>query len=61
LPGHYPFAVQRTFISNVVKEWQAPAKILCKTVYDILSEHVKGIVIKHFSDFGQGLLEQRIR
>ena len=61
LPGHYPFVVQKTFIDSVIKEWHAPAHILCKTVHLTIAEHAKGIVTKHFREFGQGLLEQRVK
>lgn len=61
LPGNYPFVVQKTFIDAAIKEWQAPSFILCKTVHAVLSEHVKKLVTKHFSQFGQGHLEQRIK
>ncbi|KIM36795.1 hypothetical protein M413DRAFT_448928 [Hebeloma cylindrosporum] len=61
LPGHYPFVVQKTFIDNVVKEWHAPAQILCKTVHLTIADHAKSLVTKHFREFGQGLLEQRVK
>lgn len=61
LPGHYPFVVQKTFIDNIIKEWQAPAQVLCKTVHNTISEHIKGLIKKHFGEFGQGHLEQRVR
>jgi hypothetical protein len=61
LPGNYPFVVQKTFIDAAIKEWRAPSLILCKTVHAALSEHVKKLVNKHFSEFGQGHLEQRIK
>ena len=61
LPGHYPFVVQKTFIDSVIKEWHAPAHILCKTVHLTIAKHAKGIVTKHFREFGQGLLEQRVK
>ncbi|KAF8959975.1 P-loop containing nucleoside triphosphate hydrolase protein [Flammula alnicola] len=61
LPGNYPFVVQKTFIDAVIKEWHAPAKVLCKTVHTTVLEHVKGLVSKHFAEFGQGHLEQRVK
>ncbi|KAF8911682.1 P-loop containing nucleoside triphosphate hydrolase protein [Gymnopilus junonius] len=61
LPGHYPFVVQKSFIDYVIKQWQAPALVLCKTVHSTIMEHVKALVKKHFGEFGQGILEQRVR
>lgn len=61
LPGSYPFVVQQTFIDGIIKQWNAPAQILCKTVYSILTEHIRRLVGIHFSSFGQGGLEQRVR
>ncbi|KAF8805211.1 hypothetical protein BYT27DRAFT_7258317 [Phlegmacium glaucopus] len=61
LPGNYPFVVQKTFIDAAIKKWRAPSLILCKTVHMTLSEHVKTLVNKHFNQFGQGHLEQRIK
>ena len=61
LPGNYPFVVQKTFIDAAIKEWRTPSLILCKTVHAALSEHVKKLVNKHFGEFGQGHLEQRIK
>ncbi|KAF8181829.1 P-loop containing nucleoside triphosphate hydrolase protein [Pholiota molesta] len=61
LPGNYPFVVQKTFIDKIIKEWHAPAQVLCKTVHNTVLEHVKSLVGKHFAEFGQGHLEQRIK
>ncbi|KAF9047683.1 P-loop containing nucleoside triphosphate hydrolase protein [Panaeolus papilionaceus] len=61
LPGHYPWIVQKTFIENIMKEWEVPALQLCSIVYETLDHHVKNLISRHFSDFGQGYLEQRVR
>ncbi|KAF8957357.1 P-loop containing nucleoside triphosphate hydrolase protein [Flammula alnicola] len=61
LPGHYPFVVQKTFIESIVKEWHAPSTVLCRTVHSTTSDHVKKLIHKHFGQFGQGYLEQRVR
>ena len=53
--------VQKTFVDAAMKKWRVPSLILCNTVHAALSEHVKKLVNKHFSEFGQGHLEQRIR
>lgn len=61
LPGNFPFVVQQTFIDAIIKQWNTPAHILCKTVYSILTEHVRNLVGLHFGSFGQGGLEQRVK
>lgn len=61
LPGNYPFVVQQSFIDECVKEWRSPAQILCKSVYNTLSDHLKNMIHTHFAHFGQGMLEHRIR
>ncbi|KAJ2922805.1 hypothetical protein H1R20_g14300, partial [Candolleomyces eurysporus] len=61
LPGSYPFAVQKTFIIDVVKQWRDPALIYLQNVQTFMLAHTKQLVSKHFSEFGQGLLEQRVR
>ena len=63
LPVNNPFVVQIIFIDVAIKEWRATSLILCKTVHAALSDHVKKLVNKHFSEFGQGHsdLEQRIK
>lgn len=61
LPGNYPFVVQQTYITSVIEQWRTPAHILCKTVFSILTEHVKTLVQRHFEAFGQGSLEQRVK
>ena len=61
LPGNFPFVVQQTFIDAIIKEWHAPAQILCKTVHTTVLDHLQGLVEKHFSKFGQGYLEQRVK
>ncbi|KAJ6565738.1 P-loop containing nucleoside triphosphate hydrolase protein [Mycena sp. CBHHK59/15] len=60
LPGHYPFVVQKSFISEFTAKWAAPAQILCRLVHSTLSEQVRALISTHFSAFGQGGLEQRI-
>ncbi|KAF9047682.1 P-loop containing nucleoside triphosphate hydrolase protein [Panaeolus papilionaceus] len=61
LPGHYPFVVQQTFIENIMKEWEEPTRWLCNSVYTTIDNHLKQLVSKIFSGFGQGHLEQRVR
>lgn len=61
LPGSIPFAVQKTFINNITKEWSDPAYKLCETVYATVLEQIKSLVCKHFSEFGQGSLERNIK
>ncbi|PPR05458.1 hypothetical protein CVT24_008227 [Panaeolus cyanescens] len=61
LPGHYPWVVQKTFIENIMKEWEAPALELCDSVFETLDFHIRKLISRHFSEFGQGYLEQRVR
>ncbi|KAJ3560217.1 hypothetical protein NP233_g10983 [Leucocoprinus birnbaumii] len=61
LPGNYPFVVQQTFIDECVREWRSPAQVLCKSVYNTLSDYLKKMINRHFAHFGQGMLEHRIR
>ncbi|KAF9465139.1 P-loop containing nucleoside triphosphate hydrolase protein [Collybia nuda] len=61
LPGNYPFVVQENFIKDIIKKWNKPADIFCQTVYAIMNEHVKKLVAQHFSAFGQGGLEHRVK
>ncbi|KAJ7107917.1 P-loop containing nucleoside triphosphate hydrolase protein [Mycena epipterygia] len=60
LPGHYPFVVQKSFISEFTAKWASPAQVLCRIVHTTLSQHVKALISLHFSSFGQGGLEQRV-
>ncbi|KAL0955559.1 hypothetical protein HGRIS_001798 [Hohenbuehelia grisea] len=61
LPDNYPFVVRASFINEITREWRKPAKNLCDMVYKILSDFIKGLIQDHFSAFGQGQLEQRVR
>jgi hypothetical protein len=61
LPGNYPFVVQQGYIDECIKEWRSPAHILCKAVYNTVSDYLKCVVKRHFATFGQGTLEYRIR
>jgi hypothetical protein len=61
LPGCYPFVVQASFIKTIIKQWDSPARVFCKTVFVLLMEHVKKLVTAHFGSFGQGGLEQRVK
>ncbi|KAJ7900734.1 P-loop containing nucleoside triphosphate hydrolase protein [Mycena olivaceomarginata] len=60
LPGHYPFVVQKSFITEFTAKWEAPAQVLCRFVHKILSQQVKALITHHLSSFGQGGLEQRV-
>ncbi|XP_006461433.1 hypothetical protein AGABI2DRAFT_185678 [Agaricus bisporus var. bisporus H97] len=60
LPGNYPFVVQQGYIDECIKEWRSPAHILCKAVYNTVSEYFKRMVNQHFATFGQGMLEHRL-
>ncbi|KAJ6564726.1 P-loop containing nucleoside triphosphate hydrolase protein [Mycena capillaripes] len=60
LPGHYPFFVQQSFISEFTSKWGVPAQVLCRVVHGTLAQHIKALIALHFSSFGQGLLEQRV-
>ncbi|KAF7366190.1 hypothetical protein MVEN_00496000 [Mycena venus] len=60
LPGHYPFVVQKFYISEFTSMWESPAMVLCRFVHNTLAQHVKSLITLHFSSFGQGGLEQRV-
>lgn len=61
LPGNFPFSVQKSIIDKVIKKWHAPTQVLCRAVHTIVLEHLKKLIKKHFAEFGQGHLEQRVR
>ncbi|KIY48836.1 hypothetical protein FISHEDRAFT_42554 [Fistulina hepatica ATCC 64428] len=61
LPGNYPFVVQCKYIHDITDKWSLPALCLCHTVHYKLSLHVKDVIIKRFENYGQGLLEQRVK
>lgn len=61
LPGNFPFVVQREYIKDILTKWEGPAMRLCEKVFQILMEHTRELVHRHFSTFGQGLLEQQIQ
>ncbi|KAF7341477.1 hypothetical protein MVEN_01885000 [Mycena venus] len=60
LPGHYPFAVQKSYILEFNAKWGGPAHALCESIHKMLSEHVNALIREHFSTYGQGVLEQRV-
>ncbi|KAJ7769899.1 P-loop containing nucleoside triphosphate hydrolase protein [Mycena metata] len=60
LPGHYPFAVQKSFIREFTAQWAAPAQVLCRVVHSALSQHVKTLIGQQLSQFGQGGLERNV-
>ena len=53
--------VQASFIKTIIKQWDSPAQVFCKTVFVLLMKHVKKLVTGHFGSFGQGGLEQRVK
>ncbi|KAJ6451821.1 P-loop containing nucleoside triphosphate hydrolase protein [Mycena vitilis] len=61
LPGHYPFEVQKSYIAEFTANWAAPAQELGTSVEITLSRHVDTLIDAHFSAFGQGLLQQRVK
>jgi GTP-binding protein EngB required for normal cell division len=61
LPGNYPFVVKQNFISEYTKLWERPAKSLCSQIYALVIGQVKYTIQKHFSAYGQGILEQRLK
>ncbi|KIL62477.1 hypothetical protein M378DRAFT_12811 [Amanita muscaria Koide BX008] len=61
LPGNYPYVVQEECIKSLITHWRNPALLLCQSVYQLILDHVKELVPLHFSSFGQGFLEQRVR
>lgn len=61
LPGNYPFVVTSSYISMFTARWRAPAKVLCKEVFAIMTKAMNQLITKHFSSFGQRQLEQRVR
>ncbi|CAK5274279.1 unnamed protein product [Mycena citricolor] len=60
LPGHHPFVVQTSFISEVTQKWALPAQVLCRMVHSALSQHIRDVISKQLGSFGQGALEQRV-
>ncbi|XP_006461472.1 hypothetical protein AGABI2DRAFT_222252 [Agaricus bisporus var. bisporus H97] len=61
LPGNFPFVVQREYIMDILLQWEKPTMRLCDRVFQILAAHTKELAHRHFSMFGQGLLEQRVQ
>lgn len=61
LPSNYPFVVQLELIKEATKLWRDPALALCKFVYRTVLDYVKKLVHVHFSSFGRGTLEQRVK
>ncbi|PFH47395.1 hypothetical protein AMATHDRAFT_6772 [Amanita thiersii Skay4041] len=61
LPGNYPFSVQMEYIKASTKNWERPALELCQVVHTILAKYLKDLIHNHFSSFGQGFLERRVR
>ena len=60
LPDHYPFVVQKAYITEFVKQWQQPSFALFDAVYDILKKDVENIVNRHFTQMGRGRLKQSV-
>ncbi|KAF8991466.1 P-loop containing nucleoside triphosphate hydrolase protein [Cyathus striatus] len=60
LPGHYPFIVQRKYIEEFLKNWEAPTILLCNRIHGTLVDYIRELVTERFADFGQGNLENRI-
>ena len=60
LPNHYPFIVQKAYITEFVKKWQQPSLALFDAVYDILKKDVETIVDCHFTQMGRGVLRQSV-
>jgi hypothetical protein len=46
---------------KIVEKWRAPALLYLQKVEKIMSKKMKLLVAKHFENFGQGVLEQRVR
>ncbi|KAJ7587408.1 P-loop containing nucleoside triphosphate hydrolase protein [Mycena floridula] len=61
LPTNYPYVVHEEFIGQFIVQWKDPALRLSRQVHDLTSKYVDQLVMKHFSAFGQRLLEQRVR
>ncbi|KAH6910213.1 P-loop containing nucleoside triphosphate hydrolase protein [Coprinopsis sp. MPI-PUGE-AT-0042] len=61
LPGHIPFEVLVQYSKEITAGWHEPSKALLQSVRTILLQHVQVLVTEHFANFGQGLLEQRVR
>ncbi|KAI6139724.1 P-loop containing nucleoside triphosphate hydrolase protein [Pisolithus tinctorius] len=60
LPDYYPFVVQETYISMIVKKWQEPAIDLFDIVNSIIRERVGKIVDDHFAHLGKGGVKQAV-
>ena len=61
LPGHFPFVVQQNLVHDIVQQWESPALSLCAIVRAMVNAYVNTLVIRHFGNFGRGILEDRIR
>ncbi|KAG6329455.1 hypothetical protein ID866_9634 [Astraeus odoratus] len=60
LPGHYPFVVQKAYITEFVKKWREPAITLFDAVNEITRKDVEKLVHKHFGRMGRGSAKQSI-
>ncbi|KAG6327681.1 hypothetical protein ID866_11408, partial [Astraeus odoratus] len=60
LPDHYPFVVQKMYISEFVQNWQRPAFRLFDAVYRIMKKDIEKIVNGHFARMGRGGAKQSV-
>lgn len=60
LPNNTPFAVKKYYIDNFTGGWQHPAETLFREMERRLSNDLKSLVAKHFSNFSTGGLESTV-
>jgi len=60
LPDNYSFVVSKNLIINATKRWQNPSQVLVEEIYEILTSLVNKLVLKHFGNYAQGGLFNKI-
>jgi hypothetical protein len=60
LPYNYPYAVKEHYVTRFTKNWPLPAKQLFQNVEFHFSRELDALVIKHFSRFAPGELDEAV-
>jgi hypothetical protein len=61
LPYNYPYAVKEHYVARFTKRWPLPANKLFQKVESHFSEELDALVVKHFSRFAPGELDEAVQ
>jgi uncharacterized membrane protein YjdF len=60
LPDHHPFVVIENLVTDIIQQWEDPARELADDVHSYVSGFMNKLIAKHFAKYSAGGLQHHV-